>query len=151
MTSNVSINFYTKRLSAISWPKYILTLTITQNKDYKFIFLSHNIYDYKSMPNVWINKARMNLKFNECCILDYKLNDNIMINPCFNLIELIYSWSWKIAVVDFLPEIGSLLTIIGYYFDWSKWPFSWISNNRLTVWNYRIAVNFQNPAKIKLA
>ena len=35
----------------------------------------------------------MNLKLNEYCILDYKLNDNIVINSCLHLIELIYGWS----------------------------------------------------------
>ena len=54
----------------------------------------------------------MNLKLNKFCILDYKLNDNIVINLYLNLIELIYSCNWKIAVVDFLSEIESLLTVI---------------------------------------
>ena len=38
------------------------------------------------MHNVWIKKARMNLKLNECYILDYKLNDNVVINPYLNFI-----------------------------------------------------------------
>ena len=60
--------------------------------------------------NKW---TRMDLKLNECCILDYKLNDNVVINIFLNLIELVYSWSWKITVFDFLPEIVLSLTVIG--------------------------------------
>ena len=45
--------------------------------------------------------------------MNFKLNDNVVINIYLNLIKLIYNWSWKIDVVDFLPEIGSSLTIIG--------------------------------------
>ena len=36
------------------------------------------------------------------------LNNNVMINSYLNLIKLIYSWSWKLAVIDFLLEVGSL-------------------------------------------
>ena len=93
------------RLFSISYPKCIPTLTITQNKYYKCVFPSHKIYDYKYILNVWINESRTNLNLNECCILDYKLNDNVVIHLCFNLIEFIYSWSWKLAVIDFLFEV----------------------------------------------
>ena len=59
------------------------------------------------MPNVWIDEEWMCLKLFEDCILEYKLNDNVVIYPYLNLIELIYSWSWKLAVIDFLFEVGS--------------------------------------------
>ena len=36
-------DFYNKRLSPISQPKCIPTLTITQNKRLQIVFLSHNI------------------------------------------------------------------------------------------------------------
>ena len=62
------------------------------------------------MLNVWINEKRTNLKLSECCILDYKLSDNVVNHSYLNLIELIYSCSWKLAVIDFLFEVGSPLT-----------------------------------------
>ena len=43
--------------------------------------------------NVRINETRIYVKLNEGCILDYRLNDNVVINYCLNLIELIYSWT----------------------------------------------------------
>ena len=51
-----------------------------------------------------------NLKLNESCMLNNLLNDNVVINPCLNLIEIIYSWSWKLAIIDFLLEVESPLT-----------------------------------------
>lgn len=72
---------------------------------------------------MWINEARMCLKLYEGCILSYELNDNIVINLCLNLNELIYSRSWKIAVIDCLPVIKSLLATNGYRLYWSKLPF----------------------------
>ena len=65
------------------------------------------------MPNVWVDKEWMCLKLFEDCIHEYKLNDNVVINPYLNLNELIYGWSWKIVVTDYLPENGSPLTING--------------------------------------
>ena len=115
-----------------------------QNKDYKFVFLSHNIYDYKSIPNVWINEARMNLKLDECYILNYKLNDNVVINQCLNLIELIYSWSLKLAIIDFLLEVESPLTrsqisvLTGPSYRWTKFQIVRSSFSRC-----RIAVSVQ--------
>ena len=110
------------------YPSVSQHLQSIKNKDYINVFLSHKMYDYKSILNVWINETITNLKhnefcildykFNECCILDYKLNDNVVINPCLNFIELIYSWSWKMVIIDFSPDIGLSLTVIGYLF----WP-----------------------------
>ena len=68
-----------------------------KDKDYKNVFLSHKIYDYKSTLNAWINETKTNLK----------LNDNVVINPCLNLIELIYRWSWKLVIINFLHTVGS--------------------------------------------
>ena len=65
------------------------------------------------MLNMWINEARMSLKLYEGCILDYKLNDSVVINLCLNLNELIYSWSWKIAISDCLAVNRSLLSLNG--------------------------------------
>ena len=70
------------------------------------------------MSNMWINKARMYLRLNENCILKYKFSNRVVINPCLNLNELIYSCSWKLAVIDFLHTVGSP-------FDWSIWPLGW--------------------------
>ena len=107
----MSINLYTKEIIPNLLTQVYPTLTITQHKDYKCFFLSHKIYDYKSMFNVWINESRTNLKLNEYFILTYKLNDNVVIHLCLNLNEFIYSWSWKIVVINFLRKIRSLLTV----------------------------------------
>ena len=72
-------------------------------------FLSHNVFDYKWMLNVWIDEERMCLKFYEDCILGYKLNGRIVINLCLNLNELIYSCSWKLVIIDYLHTVGSPL------------------------------------------
>ena len=60
-----------------------------------------------------INETIMYLRLNKDCILDYKLNDNVVINLGLNLNELIYSWSLNITVADFLSEIGSPLKLNG--------------------------------------
>ena len=65
------------------------------------------------MPNVWIDEEWMCLKLFEDCILEYKLNDNVVICSYLNLNEFIYSLSWKIAVTDYLPENSSPLAVNG--------------------------------------
>ena len=59
---------------------------------------------------MWIDEARMCLKLNEDCFLKYKLSSCVVIDLCLNLNELIYSWSWKLAVIDCLHTVGSPLT-----------------------------------------
>ena len=51
-----------------------------------------------------------NLKLKESCMLNNLLNDHCWNRCCLNLIELIYSWRWKLAVINFLLTIGSPLT-----------------------------------------
>ena len=58
---------------------------------------------------MWIDEARMYLKLNEDCILKYKLNSRVVIHSSLNLNELIYSSSWKLAVIDCLHTVGSPL------------------------------------------
>ena len=67
------------------------------------------------MPNVWIDEEKVCLKLYEDCILEYKLNGCVVINLCLDLNELIYSCSWKLAVIDCLHTVGSP-------FEWSIWP-----------------------------
>ena len=59
---------------------------------------------------MWIDEARMYLNLNEDCILKYKLSSHVVINSCLNLNELIYRWSWKLVIIDFLYTVGSSLT-----------------------------------------
>ena len=74
--------------------------------------LSHNMFDYKWNSKVWVNEMNTRiLKLNESCMLNNMLNENGWNRCCLNLIELIYSWSWKIVVIDFLLEVRSPLTI----------------------------------------
>ena len=91
-------------------------------------FLSHNVFDYKWMLNVWIDEERMCLKLYEDCILEYKLNGCVVINLCLDLNELIYSSSWKLAVIDCLHTVGSPL-----------------SRYRIAVWlvNMTVGADFQ--------
>ena len=83
------------------------------HKDYNFFFLSLKVYDYKSMPNVWINEARMCLKLYKDCILEYKLNGRVVINLVWILMSLFIVGAEKLVITDCLPENGSLLTING--------------------------------------
>ena len=69
-------------------------------------FLSHNVFDYKWMLNVWIKETKTSSKLNNNFMLNSKFNDNFWIYLCLNWIELIYSWSWKLVVIDFLLIVG---------------------------------------------
>ena len=92
----------------------------------------------------------MNLKLNECYILNYKLNDNVVINQYLNLIEFIYSCSLKLAVINFLLEVKSPLTrsqitvLTGPSYRWTKFQIvgSSFSRCRIPVSVKRLIFNF---------
>ena len=54
--------------------------------------LSHNVFDYKWMRNVWIKEIKTSLKLNNGYMLSSKLSDSSWIYSCLNLIESFYNW-----------------------------------------------------------
>ena len=68
------------------------------------------------MLNVWIKETMTSLKHNNGYMLSSKFNHNSYIYIYLNLIKLLYSWRWKLAVIDFLKEIGSPLIAISLPF-----------------------------------
>ena len=111
-------------------------------------FLSHNVYGYKWKLKVWINETKTSLNLNNGCILSSKLNYKYWISFCLNLIDPFYSWSLKLAIVDFSEK--NHITVSRRWFTVLTHPHDcWvdISNSRLPVWSYRLAVYFQKPTK----
>ena len=111
-------------------------------------FLSHNVYGYKWKFKVWINETKTSLNLNSGCILSSKLNYKCWISFCLNLIEPFYSWSVKLDVVDFSKKNHIAVfycrsaVLTNSHDRWVD-----ISNSRLPIWSYRLAVYFQKPTK----
>ena len=103
-------------------------LTWFYKKDYKWISLTQCVWSQMKAQCVNEWDEYKDLKLNASCILNILLNDNRWNCYYLNLIEFIYSWSWKLAVIDFLLTIGSPLT-----------------GCRIAVWlvNMIVGLNFQ--------
>ena len=103
-------------------------LTWFYKKDYKWISLTQCVWSQMKAQCVNEWDEYKDLKLNESCILNILFNDDCWNFSCLNLIELIYSWSWKLVVIDFLLTIGLPLT-----------------RCRITVWlvNLTVGLNFQ--------
>ena len=101
-------------------------LTWFYKKDYKWISLTQCVWLQMQAQCVNEWDEYKDLKLNESCILNILLNDYRWNSTYLNLNELIYRWSWKLAVIDFLHTIG-------LSFDWSIWPLGWFSNCRIAV------------------
>ena len=63
------------------------------------------------MPNMWIDEARMCSKLYEDCILEYKLNDRVVISLVWIWLSLFVVGAEKLAVTNYQSENGSPLTI----------------------------------------
>ena len=101
---NLLTQVYLNTYNLLSW---------FNKKDYKWISLTQCVWSQMKAQCVNEWDEYNDLKLKESCILNILLNDDRWNLSCLKWIELIYSWSWKLAVIDCLPINESPLTVNG--------------------------------------